>query len=163
MPPIVPDAPWWANLLLILVVLALVPLTTTWLNRKTRRTLERVAADARTSAEQTANNHAGAEHPNLRDELTAVLSVARDAAQAAQSAAAAATRVESFVRDVDTSVRALGHSVDRRLAITDQNLVDAVEDRDAAIARLRDDIPALIADSIHQHVAACPLRRDGDT
>lgn len=164
MPSPIPDAPWWVNAALVLVALVGVPLITARVvGRTDRRTLQQAAADARTSAEQTANNHADAEHPNLRDEITAVLNVARDAARAAQSAAAAASRAEGFTRDVDASVRALDHSITRRLGITDQNLEDAVTDRKAEIARLREDIPDLIAEGLAGHVEACPLRRPGTT
>jgi hypothetical protein len=73
MPPLVPDAPWWANALLVAAVLAVVPALTTWLTaRPARRTLRRVAEDARTAAAQTANEHDDSPYPNLRDELTAI-------------------------------------------------------------------------------------------
>jgi hypothetical protein len=164
MPPLIANAPWWANALLVLVALVGVPLVTARIaGRPDRQTLRQVAEDARTSAEQTANNHADAEHPNLRDELTAVLTVSRDAVSAAQSAAAATERVERFVRDVDTSVRALDHSIDRRLGISDRNLAEVEKDSNAAIERLRESIPRLIAEGLEGHVEACPLRHPDST
>ncbi len=57
-PAIDPDAPWWANLLVLLVVLAVVPTVATWLTgrgtRKEVRETKAVAHAAAASADETA-------------------------------------------------------------------------------------------------------------
>jgi hypothetical protein len=53
----------------------------------------RTRRDARVIREQTENSHANAEHPNLRDELTATREASEAATEAAKAAAEAAERV----------------------------------------------------------------------
>jgi chromosome segregation ATPase len=166
MPPIDPDAPWWANVLLVLVVLAAVPAATTWLtNRPTRRTLHQVAADAKEARDQVANTH----DTNMRDDLDGVgvgLAEIRHAvgrlADAQQAVREDIGGLHSEVRDQRLDIAGIRTDArrDRRaLAAVRTDLASAVTERDQAIAQLREQMPGLIA----SHVTACPLRHDDTT
>lgn len=112
-----------------------------WLgNRK----LNRIDGNAREAREQTANEHADAEFPNMRDEITAL---------------------HTDVRGLRNDVLAL-HDEDASLddtmsrqGIRTQRAIDrAMADSDQQIDRLREEIPVMISRQIIKHVADCPLR-----
>ena len=63
-------------------------------------------------------------------------------------------RIERYAADLDKSVRGLARSLDRRTAMHEQALTDAVADRDREFKRLRKELPQIIEDHVH----ACPLR-----
>ena len=68
MPPVIPDAPWWANLALIMGGIAISSATTllvTWLTM--RRKLEQVS-------DQVVNDH-GREPTNMRDDIDKISDV----------------------------------------------------------------------------------------
>ena len=60
-------------------------------------------------------------------------------------------RAATYVTDVDMSVRALQHSMERRDRIQTEALASAVADRKREIAKALDT-------ALTQHVADCPLR-----
>lgn len=148
MPPIVPDAPWWVNALLIVAALLIVSALPAWLTyRATRDKLASVAQDTADVKEQVKNTHS----TNLRhdiDALKAGLDVQVEASH----------RVERYVTDFAESLRAIEHSLDRRYRIQAKDLEHAIEDRQRAIQALTDEIPGQIRDALKDHVAACPLR-----
>lgn len=120
-----PDAPWWVNAALTVVVLAVIPALTLWIgNRSTRR-------DVKAIKEQTNNSH----ETNLREDVD----LAKDDARAAKESS---HRTERHVVDLVRSVRAVEHSLDRRTDLQDR-----------AIGELADDtIPNVIAQALAAHV-----------
>lgn len=110
--------------------------------------LDAIGRDARASRVQTENEHEDTEYPNLRDEVTAIRTAvsglagtveaasesAEKAGQAATKAARAAARAGEHASDVDVSVRALGHSLDRHVSILDRRLDDVEASIPAAVA-----------------------------
>ena len=143
MPPIVPTAPWWANLALLLVaVLVSSGATVLIAHMSTRRRLEDIKVQQAAITEQVVNSHAG--QPNLREDVDQLKADARGNAMIL-------ARLERYLDDLDTSVRALGHSLDRRDELQTEALESAVADRKREIAKALDT-------ALTQHVADCPAR-----
>ncbi|WP_454728842.1 hypothetical protein [Cellulosimicrobium protaetiae] len=115
------------------------------------RKLNRIGADAKASRQQTENEHAEAEYPNLRDELTAtrgeVKGMARHLAHLAR-----------WMRDLATADTDLEAAADRAARKAARDLARAVEERDEKLAELREEIPRVIRSELAQHVEDCPLR-----
>ena len=151
MPPVIPGAPWWANLaLLALAVTAPVVIT----HMSTRRRLEDVKATQERQAKVIAEVHETTvnTHPTiLRDDIDRIErkvdSLVDDVGHVQREQARAAT----YVTDVDVSVRALRHSMERRDRIQTEALASAVADRKREIAKALDT-------ALTQHVADCPAR-----
>jgi len=161
-----PDAPWQVNALLVVLVLVAVPVLGWLLNRPLNRKVERVAADARTAAEQTANTHS----LNLRDDLdekdartTRAISVLSDALQAIREDVGG---LHSEIRDarqdiagVRTDARADRRAVTQVRADLNgfvrgrEHALDELRD---ALDELRDSIPAVVAHAVTQHVHDYP-------
>ena len=153
MPPIIPDAPWWVNALLIVTALLIVSALPAWLTyRATRDKLAAVAQDTADVKEQVQNTHS----TNLRHDLDALRSDVQTQGEAVH-------RVERYLEDMAESTRAIEHSLDRRYRIQAKDLEHAVEDRNRAIAALTDEIPGQIRDALREHVADCPLRNPKET
>ncbi len=134
--------------------------------------LNRIGGDARTAAAQTANEHADAEYPNLRDELTAVREGQRDLRISVGRLSDAQDAIRQDIGGLHSEVRTVrgditGMRADARhdrlaVASVREDLDTAVRERTAAIEQLRTDIPDLIGVAVSGHVEACPLRRAGD-
>jgi len=150
-----PDAPWQVNALLVVLVLVAVPVLGWLLNRPLNRKVERVAADARTAAEQTANTHT----INLRDDLdekvlglARTLSILADAQQAARDDVGG---LHAEIRDARKDIAGIRDDAraDRR-AVTQvrADLNGFVRGREHALDELRDSIPTLVAQAMAQHV-----------
>lgn len=136
------------------------------------RKLNRIGQDARTTAQQTANEHHDAPFPNLRDELTAVregqedlrVSVGRlaDAQDATRQDVGGLHSEVRTVRNDITGMRTDARHDRREIAEVSARLDDAVRDRNNALEGLRREIPGVIATAVEGHVDSCPLRRPGD-
>lgn len=134
--------------------------------------LNRIRADTAATREQAENEHADAEYPNLREELTAtreavvevggVATAALDEAKAAKGATHGLTRqlarLTSWLEDVSTGSEDTDDALDRVQAGAARALARAVKERDEKLAELRDEVPALVRDALTQHVTDCPLR-----
>ena len=143
MPPIVPTAPWWANLGLLLVAVVVSSGATVLIaHMSTRRRLEDIKVQQAAITEQVVNSHAG--QPNLREDVDQLKADARGNAMIL-------ARLERYMDDLDISVRALGHSLDRRDELQTEALASAVADRKREIAKALDT-------ALTQHVADCPAR-----
>ena len=143
MPPIVPTAPWWANLGLLLVAVVVSSGATVLIaHMSTRRRLEDIKVQQAAITEQVVNSHAG--QPNLREDVDQLKADAR-------GNALILARLERYLDDFDISVRALGHSLDRRDELQTEALASAVADRKREIAKALDT-------ALTQHVADCPAR-----
>ena len=143
MPPVIPGAPWWANLVLLLVaVLVSSGATVLIAHLSTRRRLDDLKAQQAAITEQVVNSHAG--QPNLREDVDQLKSDAR-------GNALILARLERYLGDLDVTVRALGHSLDRRDELQTEALASAVAERKREIAKALDT-------ALTQHVADCPLR-----
>ena len=143
MPPIVPAAPWWANLILLLVAVLVSSGATVWIaHLSTRRRLDDLKAQQTAITEQVVNSHAG--QPNLREDVDQLKADARGNALILE-------RLERYLGDLDVTVRALGHSLDRRDELQTEALASAVADRKREVAKAIDT-------ALTQHVADCPAR-----
>lgn len=143
MPPIIPGAPWWANLILLLVaVLVSSGATVLIAHLSTRRRLDDLKAQQTAITEQVVNSHAG--QPNLREDVDQLKADARGNALILE-------RLERYLGDLDVTVRALGHSLDRRDELQTEALESAVADRKREVAKALDT-------ALTQHVADCPAR-----
>ena len=143
MPPIVPTAPWWANLGLLLVAVVVSSGATVLIaHMSTRRRLEDIKVQQAAITEQVVNSHAG--QPNLREDVDQLKADAR-------GNALILARLERYMDDLDVSVRALGHSLDRRDELQTEAIASAVADRKREIAKALDT-------ALTQHVADCPAR-----
>ena len=143
MPPIIPAAPWWANLILLLVAVLVSSGATVWIaHLSTRRRLDDLKAQQTAITEQVVNSHAG--QPNLREDVDQLKADARGNALILE-------RLERYLGDLDVTVRALGHSLDRRDEMQTEALASAVADRKREVAKAIDT-------ALTQHVADCPLR-----
>lgn len=152
MPAVDPDAPWWINTLVLLVALTLTSGSSAWVAiRGTRKRVAETAAKVTTTAadvavvkEEVKNSHQSV----LRHDLDRAIERAETAAglaeqslDASRSAALAAERTEGFARDIDRSVRALGHSIERSRT-----------ELGASIGELEHTIPRRIDHAIQRHV-----------
>ena len=150
MPPLIPSAPWWANLILLLVAVLVSSGATVWIAHiSTRRRLDDLKAQQTAITEQVVNSHAG--QPNLREDVDQLKADAR-------GNALILARLEHYLGDLDTSVKALSHSLDRRDKLQTEALASAVADRKREIAKAIDT-------ALTQHAADCPARtpyRRGD-
>ena len=119
-----PDAPWWINAILTVLILAVIP-ALTWLgNRSTRQDVKEIKA-------QTNNSH----ETNLREDVD----LAKDDARAAKESS---HRTERHVVDLVKSVRAVEHSLDLRTDLHTK-----------AIDELADDtVPNVVAQALAAHV-----------
>lgn len=108
------------------------------------RKLKRIGADAREARDQTANEHDGAQYPNLRDELT----VTRQLTE----------RIAGTVSVLATLTGVSDDALDRRVTTNTATIRDAVAERNALLGELRGEIPQMIRDELDVHVADCPLR-----
>ena len=143
MPPIVPGAPWWANLGLLLVAVVVSSGATVLIaHMSTRRRLDDLKAQQTAITEQVVNSHAG--QPNLREDVDQLKADARGNAMIL-------ARLERYLDDLDVSVRALSHSLDRRDKLQTEALASAVADRKREVAKALDT-------ALTQHVADCPAR-----
>lgn len=112
----------------------------TVITARSNERIKKIELDAAATREQTQNEHATAEYPNMRDELTAT----RMALKAlSESQERQMDTLKGYVRDVDESLRAVRHSADRQAAMVDSRFQE---------------IPGLIDVSISSHIADCPLR-----
>lgn len=137
MPPIIPDAPWIVNLVLLVLAVSAPVLIT---HISTRRRLDKTQADVSEVRNQVQNTHTS----NLRDDL--------DALRTGQERGY--RRLEGFVTDVGKDVSALRRSVDRQDRLQAKALEEAIEDRKRDIESVRREIST----TIRQHVAGCPAR-----
>lgn len=152
MPAVDPDAPWWINTVLLLVALTLTSGSSAWVAiRGTRKRVTETAAQVSSTAadvavvkEEVKNSHQSV----LRHDLDRAIERAETAAglaeqslDASRSAALAAERTEGFARDIDRSVRALGHSIERSRT-----------ELGASIGELEHTIPRRIDRAIQRHV-----------
>jgi hypothetical protein len=134
--------------------------------------LVRIGRDAAVTREQAENEHADAEYPNLRDELTATRAVADRAVAASEAASAEAkaakgathgltrqvNRLVTWLEDLSSGTESTDEALARIRAGAARALERAGEKHDAQLADLRDEIPDIIRTELSQHVADCPLR-----
>lgn len=126
--------------LIISIVGTVSVIVVTIITARSNERIKKIELDAAATREQTQNEHATAEYPNLRDELTAT----RKALQSlAESQERQMTTLEGYIRDVDKTVRATQHSAERQATLVDSRFSE---------------IPGLIETGIRAHLLACPLK-----
>lgn len=119
MPSIIPDAPWWANAVVLLIAVIVPPVVSHY---ATRAKLSTTAQDVKEVKEQVKNSHSS----NLRNDLDKLTGSAH--------------RTERFVADLAESVKALERSLERRYRLTDKRIEEALEDHSRDIAEVREEI-----------------------
>lgn len=119
MPPIIPNAPWWANAAVLILAVAL-PSLVSYL--ATRAKLTTTAQDVREVKEQVKNSHSS----NLRADLDTL--------------SGAAHRTETYVADLNESMKAIERSLERRYKLTEKRIEDALEDHARDIREVREEI-----------------------
>lgn len=120
-----------------------------WLgNRK----LNGIRDDTTVAREQIENDHANAEFPNLRDELTATREDVRAMRNEIRGLHAEdATLDDTMTRQEIRTQR----QIDRATALSDQQ-IDRL--REEVPVMIRREVPAFIAIALSHHVGDCPLR-----
>ena len=119
MPSIIPDAPWWANAVVLLIAVIVPPVVSHY---ATRAKLSTTAQDVREVKEQVKNSHSS----NLRADLDTL--------------SGAAHRTETYVADLNESLKALERSLERRYRLTDKRIEEALEDHARDIHEVREEI-----------------------
>ena len=127
MPPIIPDAPWWANLILLffgVVAVAGTAIFAAWIphQRKTRARLDDIARDAKATRAQAENSHG----TNLRDDIDLTRAMA-------EAAAGGVRRVETYLADLDRTIASLEKSLDRRDRLQTRAIEESIKERNALI------------------------------
>lgn len=120
-----------------------------WLgNRK----LNGIRDDSAVARAQTENDHANADYPNLRDELTATRGLIHGLGRQLGG-------LEQWVKDLATGSDRIDDTITRKALTAARELAASIEDRDERIKELlRKDVPEIVARQIARHVADCPLR-----
>ena len=136
MPPIIPDAPWLINAIVIMIAVTIAPVAT-WASTRSR--LRKTQQDVAVVRTEVRNSHSP--DANLRDDVDHLKT--------------AASRQERYLTDLDRSLRAVGHSLDRRFGMLEDSIAEAVEDRHTEIEALREDITSSLTD----HSLECPARK----
>lgn len=119
MPSIIPDAPWWANAVVLLIAVIVPPVVSHY---ATRAKLSTTAQDVKEVKEQVKNSHSS----NLRADLDTL--------------SGAAHRTEKYLADLAESLKALERSLERRYRLTDKRIEEALEDHSRDIAEVREEI-----------------------
>lgn len=116
------------------------------------RKLGRIETNSQVTRAQTENDHAGADYPNLRDELTATRGLIHGVGRQLGG-------LEQWVRDLAEGSDRIDSTITRKALAAARDLAVSVEERDQRIAELlRKDVPEIVARQIDRHVADCPLR-----
>ena len=135
--------PWWAWL--IAVVCAAIPTLLGAVWAKARRTDQGVAR----IEEQVANTHT----TNLRVDIDDLGDKLADVSTATTLTSDAVRRIERYMGDLDTSIRAIEHSIDRR----DKIHAKAIDDLQSDLRSHLDDVPRIIDTTLaHYPLAHCP-------
>lgn len=156
MPPVIPDAPWWANISLIVLSILTAALTAVfvaWIpHRSTKKRLESIATDAAATRQQAENSHG----TNLRDDIDETRCLA-------EAAASGVRRVEGYLTDLDKTIQSLERSLDRRDRLQTNALEGAIEERDSIISEAIRDGQRRVLDLVERsrvaHVEECPVRQ----
>lgn len=119
MPSIIPDAPWWANAVVLLIAVIVPPVVSHY---ATRAKLSTTAQDVKEVKEQVKNSHSS----NLRADLDTL--------------SGAAHRTEKYLADLAESLKALERSLERRYRLTDKRIEEALEDHARDIREVREEI-----------------------
>lgn len=135
--------------IILQVITTLGVVVVAWLgNRK----LNGIRDDSAVARAQTENDHANADYPNLRDELTATRGLIHGLGRQLGG-------LEQWVKDLATGSERIDDTITRKALVAARELAASVEDRDERIKELlRKDIPEIVARQIDRHVADCPLR-----
>jgi septal ring factor EnvC (AmiA/AmiB activator) len=138
-----PDAPWWANLTVLILVLAVVPALSTWVTgRGAKKKVAATQADVATTQvdvaairEQVENTHTS----NLRDDIDNKISSVIEAVEQVRDDVGG---LHSEVRDTRDDITGI-----RTDARRDRRLL--AEQRQALDEHLSD-VPRLVADTVRQ-------------
>lgn len=126
MPSVIPNAPWWANAVVLLIAVIVPPIVSHY---ATRAKLSTTAQDVKEVKEQVKNSHSS----NLRADLDTL--------------SGAAHRTEKYLADLNESLKALERSLERRYKLTDKRIEEVLEDHHRDIKAVRQDM----ADHVEQH------------
>lgn len=113
------------------------------------RRLNRIEVDANTAAMQTANSHADADHPNLRDDLDAKFRGVQIELQ----------EINGKLMDLHSDDEGLENTVSRQQIRWERAIARARSESGEQIDRIREEIPDMIRRQIARHIPdECPVR-----
>ena len=140
--PTPPDGiPWLAWALVVVAIAAIGSLPGVVAALVSRRDMGAIKA-------QVQNTHTS----NLREDLDTAVESATTASAAATLASDSAHRTERYVEDLNKSIRAIEHSLDRNNKLHE----DAIDEVRADIDR----VSPMITEALLKHLHDCPLRQD---
>ena len=153
MPPLIPDAPWLANLILSILSIGLTSGVAVWVTMiQTRKKLEVVH-------EQVQNSHT---ESNLRDDIDVLKygyeELGRDVKMALQYHRLRASQYD----DMREMVEQIQKSLNLRYHLQEKALDEAVNERNQALEALENNIPHIVETAVHNHMQDCPVRKEYD-
>lgn len=165
MPPIIPDAPWWVNALLILLGLILTLTSTVWLSQiQTRKRLDSID-------KQVTNDHGDR---NLREDLDVVSRQVEltsqqldDLSSKSDGLTHSLKNQDRAILDLARSVESQSDSLDRNVKLQEKIIENHVRSRQMAIddaieralIRAEERRKRELDQAIRDHTAACPARQ----
>lgn len=153
MPPLIPDAPWLANLILSIFSVGLTSGVAVWVTMlQTRKKLEVVH-------EQVQNSHT---ENNLRDDIDVLKhgyeEVKRDVKMALQY-----QRLQTSQNDdMKETVEQIQKSLTLRYRLHEKAVDEAVNETNQALEALENNIPHIVETVVHAHMQDCPVRKEHD-
>ncbi len=144
-----PDAPWWANTIMAIIVAGIAALGTYFASRRSTKGIRDQVVEIK---EQVKNSHTDS---NLREDIDEIKNLAADALAEAKMAKESSHRSERYTEDLSSSIRSIEHSLDRRTNEQARALAGAVKDRERALADLAESIPEMIKSEIGKHELRC--------
>lgn len=153
MPPLIPDAPWLANMILSILSIGLTSGVAVWVATiQTRKKLEVVR-------EQVQNSHT---ENNLRDDIDVLKygyeELKRDVKMALQYQQLQASQND----DMKEMVTQIQKSLNLRYRLQEKALDEAVNERNQALEALESNIPRIVKSVVHTHMQDCPVRKEHD-
>ncbi len=116
------------------------------------RKLNRIENNSQVIRDQTENEHAGAEFPNLRDELTALHVDVRGLRNDVLGLHDVDVNLDDTMTRQDIRTQ---RAIDRAMATSDQQ-IDRL--REEIPVMIRREVPRILTVSLTKHVSDCPLR-----
>ena len=153
MPPLVPDAPWIANLILSILSVGLTSGVAVWVAMiQTRKKLEVVR-------EQVQNSHTD---NNLRDDIDVLKDGYEELKRDVKMALQYQRLQTSQNDDMRETVEQIQKSLNLRYRLQEKALGEAVNETNQALEALENNIPHIVKTAVHTHMQDCPVRKDHD-
>lgn len=144
-----PDAPWYVNITVLILILGVMPILTAWFSaRANKKRIETMASDVLATKAEVKNTHTKNLREDLDDQFNA-LHVRLD-------------KQEEWNKLFSQADRDIENTGNLRNAATERQLTIAVADRNARIDDLiTTKIPQLIKAELAKHLESCPFPKQG--